>query len=158
MKKFALPVLLALASPSLAEQSPQVDKTCLDIPGSMRSCSPLVGCLGNSGTYFTGRAFGRDTGSLAVDTNAGATCAGTWVGRNAFGTGQADFTCDDGQSGKVIFHYQDGNTGTVKGFGITNRGTRIKAWSGHYIQDFINAENGALNTRLMCGEIEIPLS
>jgi hypothetical protein len=49
-------------------------------------------------------------------------------------------------------------SGTVKGYGFTNHGVSIRAWSGHYIQDFLDEKSGQVDNKLMCGEVEIPLS
>jgi hypothetical protein len=101
---------------------------------------------------------GRDKGTLAGVTNFGSICTGTWVSRNFLGTGQANFECDNGHWGKVIFHYRDDVSSTVKGYGFTNHGVSIRAWSGHYIQDFPDEKGGQVDNKLMCGEVEIPLS
>ena len=158
MKNLCLPVPLALSYMFAAAAAPVPDENCVDIPDSRDSCSPLLACFGNSGEYFAGRALGRDKGTLAGVTNFGAICTGSWVSRNFIGTGEANFECDNGHWGKVIFHYRDDESGTVKGFGLTNHGVSIRAWSGHYIQDFLDEQSGQVNNKLMCGEVEIPLS
>ena len=158
MKNLYLPVLLALSCTFASASAPVPEENCVDIPDSRDSCSPLLACVGNSGEYFAGRALGRDEGTLAGVTNFGSICTGTWVSRNFLGTGQADFECDNGHWGKVIFHYRDDVSGTVKGFGFTNHGVSIRAWSGHYIQDFLDEKSGQVDNKLMCGEVEIPLS
>jgi len=43
-------------------------------------------------------------------------------------------------------------------FPFTNHGVSIRAWSGHYIQDFLDGQSGQVDNKLMCGEVEIPLS
>ena len=101
---------------------------------------------------------GRDKGTLAGAINFGSICTGTWVSRNFFGTGQADLECANGHWVKVIFHYRDDVSGTVNGFGFTNHGVSTCAWSGHYIQDFHDEKSGQVDNKLMCGEVEIPLS
>lgn len=155
MKNLCLPVLLALSYVFAAAAAPVPDENCVD---SRDSCSPLLACFGNSGEYFAGRALGRDKGTLAGVTNFGAICTGSWVSRNFIGTGEANFECDNGHWGKVIFHYRDDESGTVKGFGLTNHGVSIRAWSGHYIQDCLDEQSGQLNNKLMCGDVKIPLS
>jgi hypothetical protein len=157
MKNLYLPVLLTLIHTFATAATPVPDENCIDIPDSRDSCSPLLACFGNSGEYFAGRALGRDEGTLAGVTNFGAISTGTWVSRNFIGTGEANFECDNGHWGKVIFHYRDGVSGTVKGFGFTNHGVSIRAWSGHYIQDFLDGQSGQVDNKLMCGEVEIPL-
>jgi hypothetical protein len=130
---------------------------CENIPGDMSSCSPIVACMPADGVYFNGRALGWDRGALAGTTNTGVSCTGQWVSRNMFGLGQADFTCDDGLSGQVIFYYQDGEFGTTTGSGLTNALSRIRSWSGSNIEAFLT-ENGQLDGTLMCGEVPMYLS
>ena len=108
--------------------------------------------------YFAGRALGRHKKTLTCVTNFRSICTGTWVSRNFLGTGQTDFERDNGHWGKVVLHYRDDVSGIVKGFGFTNHGVSIRAWSGHYIQDFLDEKSGQVDNKLMCGEVEIPLS
>jgi hypothetical protein len=44
-------------------------------------------------------------------------------------------------------------SGTVKGFGFINHGVSTRAWSGHYIQDFLDEKSGQVDNKLMCGEV-----
>ena len=158
MKNLYLPVLLTLSCTFASASAPVPDENCVDIPDSRDSCSPLLACFGNSGEYFASWALGRHKKTLAGVTSFGSICTGTWVSRNFLGKGQADFECDNGHWGKVVFHYRDDVSGTVKGFGFTNHGVSIRAWSGHYIQDFLDGKSGQVDNKLMCGEVEIPLS
>ena len=159
MKNLSLPVLLALSYTFAAASTPVPDENCVDIPDSRDSCSPLLACFGNSGEYFAGRALGRDDGDPGRRNQFWCRSA------RAHGSlailserAEANFECDNGHSGKVIFHYRDDVSGTVEGFGFTNHGVSVRAWSGHYIQDFLDEKSGPVDTSLMCGEVEIPLS
>jgi hypothetical protein len=60
------------------------------------------------------------------------------VSRNVISTGEANFECDNGHWTKVIFHYQDDFSGTVKGFGRTNHGLCVHTWSGYFIQNYLD--------------------
>ncbi|MEM1066183.1 MAG: hypothetical protein AAGJ74_11840 [Pseudomonadota bacterium] len=126
--------------------------------GSPEACSPVVGCLERSGTYFTGRAIGWDEGTFAARSSSGAICTGEWVTRNAMGLGEAIFTCDDGTSGIAFFTYQDSYTGTATGQGMTDDLQRIRIWSGHNIKQFLRNQTGEVDPQLMCGDEVIPIS
>lgn len=141
-----------------AVSQPVVDMGCKTTVGSPSSCSPLVACIGTSNTYFTGRAVGWNTGTLTGTTNAGFSCKGAWVARNAVGLGQAKIECGNGLKGVAYFTYIDGDTGTVIGHGTTSDGQSIRLWSGQKIQQFLATKTGDVNARLMCGSVEIPLS
>ena len=127
MKNLSLPVLLALSYTFAAASTPVPDENCVDIPDSPDSCSPLLACFGNNGEYSAGRALSRDDGTLAGITNFGVICTGTWVSHNFIGRAEANFECDNGHSGKVIFHYHHEVSGTVEGFGFTNNGVSVRA-------------------------------
>ncbi|MFN3935978.1 MAG: hypothetical protein ACK4KW_00230 [Gemmobacter sp.] len=150
------PSRLALATLILA--TPAAAGACGGIEGSSDYCTPVVACIEDTGVHFTGRAVGWGSGTLAGQLSSGAICSGTWVSRNRLGLGQADLDCDDGQSGTVIFTYQDGATGTATGRGLTKGGQAVRGWSGRNIRAFLRAETGEVDPRLMCGEVEIPLS
>ncbi|WP_305249204.1 hypothetical protein [Pseudotabrizicola sp.] len=94
-----LPPLLVAATPVFAE----VDLCPMTDDGA--NCVRILACIGEQGRWFHGRAFGRGEGTLAGVVNDGATCAGDWTSRNAFGTGQANVVCDDGMSATVIYFY-----------------------------------------------------
>lgn len=136
----------------------------LDLPdcelrlGRADSCSPIVACMPGDGVYFVGRAVGWNSGTLAGETNTGVTCTGTWTVRNMVGLGQADFACDDGLEGSVIYYYQDSLTGTARGSGLTNRFGRVQGWSGHNIVPFLDARTGRVDGELMCGPEPMLLS
>lgn len=153
MKRAALPVAFALGLPLVASAA-----DCTRIEDSPENCTPLVACFQGAGEFFVGRAFGWDEGVLAGTTNTGQTCTGTWTDRNAFGTGQADFTCDSGLAGTVFFAYRDTSTGTVRGSGGTNAGHKVDAWSGPNIRSYLDATDATPGLPLLCDEYEIPLS
>ena len=48
------------------------------------------------------------------------------MSRNAFGSGQGDITCENGQKGRVFYTYQEEATGTTVGQGALYSGERIK--------------------------------
>ena len=123
---------------------------CVFQDGSAQSCSHVIACIG-SDTMFVGGAVGWDDGTLTGALANGAQCDGTW--NNAEGV--ADFSCDDGQSGRVVYWSVDGQTGTAIGSGATATGRPIEAWSGARIADYVLAETGAAT--LQCGVTEIPL-
>ncbi len=132
---------------------------CILKPGQENSCTPLVACVGETGVYFTGRAFGwGESGTLSGTTNAGYKCKGTWMHRNFFGAGQANLTCSNGLQAVVFYTSVDPETGTVVGHGYTNDRQKISAWSGHKIRQFIVNSAGDVDAKLMCGLVEIPLS
>ena len=144
MKNLYLPVLLALNHTFAATATPVPDENYVNIPDSRHSCSPLLACLGNSDEYFAGRALDRDEGALAGATNLGVVCKGNWVFHSFIRTVKASFECENGHWGNVIFHYHDD--------------VSVRAWSRHYIQDFLDEKSGQVDNKLMCGEVEIPLS
>jgi hypothetical protein len=132
--------------------------TCITRPGEPDNCAPLVACVEATGVYFMGRAVGHNAGTLAGELSNGAFCTGEWVSRNWLGTGQADFTCDDGQWGRAYFTYLHMPTGTATGRGLTNRGQSLRVWAGHEIRAFLRAETGAPDPKLFCNTQEIPIS
>ncbi len=131
---------------------------CVQVTGSEENCTPIVGCLGEAGDYFVGRAIGWDTGTFEGVSRSQLTCFGDWTASNAFGLGQANIHCDDGMTGIAYFIYQDGVTGTTKGQGLLDDGRRLRMWSGHNIQQFIQNQSGDLDARLMCGDLPVPIS
>lgn len=156
--KFLAVCLLILPAAAIAQA---IDPDCAvtdDKIGDPGACASFLGCFESSGTWFTGKAYGWNEGTLAATSSSGAICTGRWVSRNALGVGQAEFECDDGQSGTAFFTYQDGPTGTATGQGLSSDLGRIKVWSGNNIKAFLKAETGAVNPRLMCGDTEIPIS
>lgn len=143
-----------LAFPATAQEIP----ACELRAGHSDSCAPLVACMPGEGVYFIGRAIGWNTGALGGYTSTNVACRGTWTTRNALGLGQARFECDDGLSGTVFFYSQDSLTGTAAGSGLTNHLSRVRGWSGHNIEQFLDAETGHLDGALMCGPTPMLLS
>ncbi len=144
--------------PVVTVSGPKVDPDCHMRFGHPDSCSPLVACLGGTGIYFTGRAIGWDTGTFAGDTNGGFSCVGQWQARTALGVGRAAFNCDNGRHGIAFFTSQDNATGTASGFGALDDGSPLRVWSGHNIRQFLINKTGDVDTRLKCGDMDIPVS
>lgn len=147
-----------IALPLVATGQPKLDRTCTLKSGSIENCVPVVGCLGGTGVYFTGRAFGWVSGAIAIETSQQLTCHGTWTSRGPMGFGQSDFTCDDGRTGVGLYTYQDGATGTATGFGKLSDGTPLQVWSGHNIEQFMVNQSGDVNTGLECYGVPVPIS
>lgn len=147
-----------IALPLSATGQPKLDQTCTLNSGSTQSCAPIVGCLGGTGVYFTGRAFGWNSGSLAIETSNQVSCHGTWTSRGVMGFGQAEFICDDGRTGVGLYTAQDAQTGTATGFGKMNDGTTLRVWTGHNIAQFMVNETGDVNTGLECYGVPVPIS
>lgn len=139
-----------IALPLGATGQPKLDRTCTLKSGSAENCVPVVGCLGGTGVYFTGRAFGWGSGGIAIETSHQLTCHGTWTSRGPMGFGQAEFACDDGRTGAGLYTSQDGATGTATGFGKLSDGKHLRVWSGHNIDQFMTNQNGDVNTGLEC--------
>ncbi len=88
----------------------------------------------------------------------GAASIGTWTNSNAVNVGQADFTCDDGTTGTVLYLLQDGETGTAIGQGMTTKDAPIQAWSGEHGIEFLKKGCLADEAHLQCGDHSIPIS
>lgn len=144
--------------PVTASADVEIDMNCTADLRADGNCVPMAGCLGEAGAYFTGRAIGWNDGTLAVQTSTGVFCSGTWVTRNFLGVGQADFVCDDGETGTALFTYQDPETGTAIGQGEMSNGAKIKVWSGRNIRRFLADPSGTLNGNLSCGTTLVPIS
>lgn len=126
--------------------------------GVSEGCVPFVGCVGEQGDFFVGRALGRTEGTLAVQTNSGILCSGDWVPRNFLGVGQANFSCDDGRIGVAYFTYQDPNTGTATGNGLMSDGSKLKVWSGNNIRQFLAIDPDNPEGNLTCANAVVPIS
>ena len=122
------------------------------------ACAAFVGCFTGSGTYFTGRAIGWNSGTLAAETSEGVFCTGTWQNTGGLKPPTASFECDNGESGLVVYTHQDPRTGTATGSGVTDRFRRVEIWSGNNIRQFLADETGEIDPKLMCGDAEIPIS
>lgn len=144
--------------PQALSAGPSVDTSCALKPGQSDNCVPFVGCIGDDGTYFTGRVFGWGEGTLAASRSDGPTCTGGWRAGAVGDLGQGFMTCDDGVEAVVYYYAQDSETGTVIGRGATNDGRSVKVWSGHNIRQFLKNESGAVDAWLLCGGTRIPIS
>lgn len=143
--------------PIVSHAQPKVDQECIRAEGQPANCTPLVACIPESGIFLTGRAFGWHQGSLAGETNAGFACFGQWTADGPFGAGRVDLQCENGQTGIVLFTYQDGPTGATTGFGKMSNGHRIQGWSGQNIQQFLINESGDVDAQLLCGGFVVPI-
>ena len=137
------------AHPASAELA--LDPSCTWNEGQAESCSHLVGCIAGE-TAFVGRDMGWDTGTLDGTLADGTSCTGTW---DSF-QGAAQFECENGLSGQVVYWFQDEVTGTSLGSGATAEGRPIETWSGPYLADYASAEFG--RPVLQCGATTIPLN
>lgn len=138
--------------------APKVDMTCVEDIGSTKSCAPMVGCVGRSGDYFTGRAIGWNEGTLEGQTRSGVMCSGGWEINQITGQGHAAFQCDNGTTGVATMTYQDMQTGTATGNGYTSDGDLLKIWSGHNIRQFLKDREGSVDGTLTCGDVVVPVS
>ena len=143
--------------PIALSAQPKVDQECLRAPGKPSNCTPLVACIPEEGVFLTGRAFGWSEGSLAGVTNAGYACTGYWTADGPFGAGKVELSCENGQTGIVLFTYQDAPTGTTTGFGKMSNGHGIQGWSGHNIQQFLINESGDIDAKLLCSGFVVPI-
>jgi len=108
-------------------------------------------------SYFVGRAIGWDEGTLSGVTNTGVSCIGTWQ-VTGLGVGLARFACDDGLEGRLVYYYQDGETGTTHGRGLISGFGQIEAWSGHNIRQFLDLTGRRVDGELMCGATQMLIS
>lgn len=149
MNKFqSLGVLLAVSviPNTLIAQS----NTYCPMTSDRQNCVRVLACIGDEGVWFNGRAFGRGEGTFSGTTSDGQQCAGTWVSRNFFGLGQADVTCENGQTGRVLYTYQDEHTGTAVGQGSMHSGEKIKIWSGTNVLEYLRGDTGERIAYLPC--------
>lgn len=147
-----------VATVLLAHAAPAMDlPDCQLIPGSPDSCSPIVACMPGEGTYLVGRAIGWDEGTLSGVTNTGVSCIGTWR-VTGLAVGLARFACDDGLEGRLVYYSQDGETGTTHGRGLISGFGQIEAWSGHNINQFLDATGRRVDGEAMCGATPMLLS
>ncbi len=149
--------LLLVAISAAHPAAGQSDTSC-DVEMDQSSCNRVVACVGDQGRWFNGRAFGRGSGTLSGTMSDGVTCSGLWQSRNFLGVGQADVTCGDGQKGRVFFTYQDPESGTAVGSGLTTDGQDIKIWSGNNVLAYLRAQTGEPVASLPCTSGDIPVS
>jgi len=159
MIRFALPALLAsllAAAPAPAGAGGALP--ACDTTDDAANCVRLLACIGGGGRWFSGRAVGRGSGTLAGETDDGVICQGRWTERNALGLGQANVACDDGMTVTVFFYYQDAHTGTAIGRGRASTGATVQSWSGLHVLDYLSERTGRPMPHLPCGAREIPVS
>ncbi|NYS25753.1 hypothetical protein HUK65_12190 [Rhodobacteraceae bacterium 2376] len=149
----ALTIAFWAATPSPALELPACDL----VPGSADSCAPVLACMPGDGVWFVGRAVGWNEGKLEGETNTGVTCTGTWSVGETLALGHARFSCDDGLSGRIVYHYQDPGTGTARGTGLISGFGRLRAWSGHKITEFLDRSTGRVDGAHMCGDTPLLL-
>ena len=145
---------MLLAFPGAALDLPD----CENRPYDSSSCSPIVACMPGEGVYLVGRAIGWNEGTLEGVTNTGTTCTGSWHIGQTLRLGHAEFACDDGVSGRLVYYYQHTETGTARGTGMVSGFGRIRAWSGHNIRDFLDSTGARVDGELMCGETPMLIS
>lgn len=101
-------------------------------------------------------ARGWNQGEFSGRLSNGTRCAGHWTARNAFGVGEAEFTCPGKTKGRAIFFYQDSKTGTAMGRGATNDGLTLRFWTGANVLEFLSGTYG--KPQLPCGARPVPIS
>lgn len=151
----SFPVILACV---LAPMAARAEGSLCPMTADQTNCVRILACYGEAGRWFHGRAFGRGEGTLAGVMDDGVSCTGTWTSRNIVGLGQADVTCDDGATIRVIYYYQDEWTGTATGRGLSSTGARVASWSGEHVLEYFRNGSPTGEARLRCGEYDIPLS
>lgn len=112
-------------------------------------CVPFVGCIEDGRGFFHGYSFGRKKGPLTAFTENGATCEGRWW-RNAIGVGKAEFSCENGLSGRASYTYFEPSSGTAFGKGRTNKGDRVRFWAGHRLLPHVLSDQKETDDILAC--------
>lgn len=131
---------------------------CENRPHDRSSCSPVVACMPGDGVYLVGRAIGWNDGTLEGVTNTGVSCTGNWHIGQSLRLGHAEFSCDDGLAGRLVYYYQHAETGTARAAGLISGFGRIRAWSGHNIREFLDKSGARVDGELMCGETPMLIS
>ncbi|MDT0682683.1 hypothetical protein RM543_08295 [Roseicyclus sp. F158] len=154
MRPTYLAIAIAIASvavplPASAQMgAPRPAQTpCLAATGEPENCVRILACIGDDGRWFDGRATGWNSGAVTGRTSDGVSCTGTW-GIEPSGIGRAELFCEDGTAASVLSRYQDYETGTTIGEGLTGEGETIRTWSGENVLDFL-LEDGT--PTLPCG-------
>lgn len=130
---------------------------CRNIPFSQDNCVRFVGCLGDQGLRFEGKARGWDQGTLSGEISDFTLCDGTWDSNGPLGTGIGRMSCEDGVTMDVIYYSQDNVTGTVIGRGKDSIGRAIQVWSGENVLAFLTPDGSDI-AYLPCISGDIPLS
>ena len=144
-----LPVVICILGQQASAQ------TC---EGSAVACVRVLACIGNAGLFVDGAAFGAGQGTLMLTRSDNVGCIGTWDSDGPFGAGIAHMRCDDGLSGRVLYHTQDNATGTVIGVGEDSQGRTIQAWSGTNVLNFLSETGTPETARLPCSTAPLPMS
>lgn len=153
MIRTLLPVLIFLAVPAAAQTVPRVlEGPCIADEGP-HSCVKNLACIGDEGRWFEGRAFGWGSGVLVGRTSDGVVCEGTWEIEPS-GYGRTEVACEDGTSAEVVSEYQDYETGTSIGRGITSSGEEIRSFSGENVVEYLTEDGIPV---LPCGDAGIEL-
>lgn len=165
MFRHALPVAIYLTQAAGAEtlglpvigreEAGPLLPACVERRFSQENCVRVLACVGDEGLWFDGQARGWEQGLIQGFISDGTPCAGTWNSNGFLGTGFADVTCQDDTTMRVIYHTQDGETGTVIGSGRDSQGRAIRAWSGLYVLDFLRGDGDTLE--LPCGPAPVPI-
>lgn len=149
-----LPVLIILATPAAAQNLvPRVpEKPCVADAGPY-NCVKNLACIGDEGLWFEGRAIGWNSGVLRGRMSNGIACEGTWTIEPS-GLGRTEVSCEDGTTAEVISQYQDYETGTTVGRGVTSSGEKIRSFSGANVIEFLTEDGTPV---LPCGDAGIEL-
>ncbi|OUD09020.1 hypothetical protein BVC71_09915 [Marivivens niveibacter] len=152
---FRVLLLVGITASSAANAQ---SRTSCHLTDDNNNCNRVVACVGNEGTWFNGRAFGRGEGEFSGKMSDGTECNGTWMSQNWMGLGQADVTCENGNKGRVYYTYQDPYTGTAVGRGSMADGTPIRIWSGTHVLEYLRGDTGERIAYLPCAGGDIPIS
>jgi hypothetical protein len=120
--------------------------------GEADSCIRVLACVGD-GLWFDGRAIGWSGGTIAGRLSDGSLCTGSWRYTGGI-TSETFVSCDNGMEAAVLAIAQDLATGTTISEGRTTAGTRVTAWSGKYVTDFLGAGG---RPELPCTNAPIPV-
>lgn len=105
------------------------------------------------GAGFEGRAFRWGSGVLVGRTSDEVAYEGTWETEPS-GYGRTEVACKNGTSAEVVSEYQDYETGTSIGRGITSSGEKIRSFSGENVVEYLTEDGIPV---LPCGDAGIEL-
>ena len=153
-------ILGAIAAPSVSVARDALrNALCNSFPEGV-GCVAVVACIGEAGRWLKGVAIGQTDGAIYATTNDGVECSGTWTSKNWYGAGQTNMNCADGLTARVVYTYQDRESGTAYGKGRTNTGERVVGWAGTRLLADMRVLNGTdpdEPAMLVCGSKAIPL-
>lgn len=112
-------------------------------------CVPFIGCTLDGKDYFMGRTYGKRSGPIIARSWSGAECKGRWW-RTVIGTGKAEFSCTDGNSGRATYNYVDSASGTVLGRGRLASGDRMRFWAGHKVLPYVLEDEDEREEMIAC--------